>query len=89
MTADEIAKLPTLLDIVNHYLEGERRIEELHESGSFKGLFPTRAYKGIFEPLRMDDGTHILMPLSPHSILTIEGRTVITRIVALRFIAKG
>lgn len=65
MTADEIAKLPTLLDIVNHYLEGERRIEELHESGSFKGLFPTRAYKGIFEPLRMDDGTHILMPLSP------------------------
>jgi len=65
MTADEIAKLPTLLDIVNHYLEGERRIEELHETGDFKGLFPTRAYKGMFEPLRMEDGTHILMPLSP------------------------
>ncbi len=65
MTADEIAKLPTLLDIVNHYLEGERRIEELHEAGDFKGLFPTRAYKGMFEPMRMEDGTHILMPLSP------------------------
>ena len=65
LTADEVAKLPTLLDIVNHYLEGERQIEELHESGDFKGLFPTRAYKGMFEPMRMEDGTHILMPLSP------------------------
>lgn len=65
MTADEIAKLPTLLDIVNHYLEGERRIEEMHENSDFKGLFPTREYKGMFEPMRMEDGTHILMPLSP------------------------
>lgn len=65
MTADEIAKLPTLLDIVNHYLEGERRIEEMHENSDFKGLFPMRAYKGMFEPMRMEDGTHILMPLSP------------------------
>lgn len=65
MTKEEIAKLPTLLDIVNHYLEGERRIEEMHENSDFKGLFPTRAYKGMFEPMRMEDGTHILMPLSP------------------------
>lgn len=65
LTSDEIAKLPTLLDIVNHYLAGEQRIEEMHENGDFKGLFPTRAYKGMFEPMRMEDGTHILMPLSP------------------------
>lgn len=65
MTNEEIAKLPTLLDIVNHYLEGEQHIEEVHESSSFKGMFPTRGYKGLFEPIRMEDGTHILMPLSP------------------------
>lgn len=65
MTKEEIAKLPTLLDIVNHYLDGERRIEEGHEKTPFKGLFPTRAYKGMFEPMLMEDGTHILMPLSP------------------------
>ena len=65
MSNEEIAKLPTLLDIVNHYLEGEQHIEEVHESSSFKGLFPTRDYKGLFEPIRMEDGKHILMPLSP------------------------
>lgn len=65
MTKEEIAKLPTLLDIVNHYLEGEQRIEKLQENSPFKGLFPTRAYKGMFETMLMDDGTHILMPLSP------------------------
>lgn len=65
LTKEEILKLPTLIDIVNHYLEGERQIEQQHESGPFKGLFPTQAYKGMFEPMRMEDGTHILMPLSP------------------------
>ena len=65
MTQEEIAKLPTLLDIVNHYLEGERRLEYLHENGLFKGLFPTQRHKGLYEPMLMPDGTHILMPLSP------------------------
>ena len=65
LSKEEVAKLPTLLDIVNHYLEGEQRIEQQHESGPFKGLFPTQAYKGMFESLCMEDGTHILMPLSP------------------------
>ena len=64
-TKEELAQMPTLLDIVNHYLDGEQRIEELHEAGDFKGLFPTRSHKGLFEPMRMEDGTHILMPLSP------------------------
>lgn len=65
MTKDEIAKLPTLLDIVNHYLEGERRMEERVKNTVFQGVFPTQAHKGLFEPLTMADGTHILMPLSP------------------------
>lgn len=76
MTKEEIAKLPTLLDIVNHYLEGEKRIEELHESGHFKGLFPTHAYKGMFEPLLMDDGTHILLPLSPAQHSYYRGESI-------------
>lgn len=65
MTKEEIAKLPTLLDIVNHYLEGERRIEQWQERGLFKGMFPTWQHKGLYEPVQMPDGTHVLMPLSP------------------------
>lgn len=65
MTKDEIAKLPTLLDIVNHYLEGERRMEERVKNTVFQGVFPTQAQKGLFEPMTIEDGTHILLPLSP------------------------
>ncbi len=65
MTQEEISKLPTLLDIVNHYLEGEKTIEERVNNSRYAGLFPTRAHKGMFEPMMMEDGTHILMPLSP------------------------
>ena len=35
-TKEELAQMPTLLDIVNHYLDGEQRIEELHEAGILK-----------------------------------------------------
>ena len=65
MTQEEIAKLPTLLDIVNHYLEGEKAIEERVNNSRYAGLFPTIAHKGRFEPVTMEDGTQILMPLSP------------------------
>ena len=65
MTKEEIAKLPTLLDIVNHYLESERRMEERVKGTVFQGVFPSQAHKGFFEPMTMDDGTQILMPLSP------------------------
>ena len=65
MTQEEIAQLPTLLDIVNHYQDGERRIEEQVLNSRFAGLFPTRAHKGCFEAMTMEDGTKVLMPLSP------------------------
>ena len=65
MTKEEISKLPTLLDIVNHYLEGEKEIENRIKGSVFEGLFPTQAHKGLFEPVLMNDGTHILLPLSP------------------------
>lgn len=65
MTDEEIAKLPILRDIVNHYLAGKREIEERAKNTVFEGLFPTREHKGLYEPMLMQDGTHILMPLSP------------------------
>ena len=65
LTREEIAKLPTLLDLVKHYLEGEWQMEERAKNSVFQGLFPSRVHKGLFEPLTMDDGTQILMPLSP------------------------
>lgn len=65
LTYEEIAKLPTLLDIVNHYLEREKAIEERVNNSRFAGLFPTRSQKGFFEPIMMEDGTYILLPLSP------------------------
>lgn len=65
LTYEEIAKLPTLLDIVNHYLEREKAIEERVNNSRFAGLFSTRSQKGFFEPIMMEDGTYILLPLSP------------------------
>ena len=65
MTQEEISKLPTLLDIVNHYLDGERKMDEQVMNSRFAGLFPTRSQKGCFEAMTMEDGTQILMPLSP------------------------
>lgn len=76
MTDEEIAKLPTLRDVVNHYLAGEREIEERAKNTVFEGLFPTQAHKGLYEPMLMQDGTHILMPLSPaqHSFYRGESK---------------
>lgn len=65
MTKEEIAKLPTLLDILQHYWDGEKQIEERTSQTEFRGLFPTRTHKGYFEPILMEDGLHILLPLSP------------------------
>ena len=65
MTKEEIAKLPTLLDLIDHYLAGEHNMELMTEHSVFKGAFPTHLQKGFYEPLLMEDGTSILFPLSP------------------------
>lgn len=65
MTLEEIAKLPTLKDIVNHYIAGELEIENRVKNTVFGSVFPTKAYKGIYTPMLMPDGIHILLPLSP------------------------
>lgn len=65
MTDEEIAKLPTLRDILDYYLDGERIIEERVKNTRYYGLFPTQAHKGLYEPVLLQDGTHIIMPLSP------------------------
>ncbi|UKK50331.1 FRG domain-containing protein [Prevotella sp. E13-17] len=65
MTKEEIAKLPTLLDLIDYYLAGEHNVELRTELSVFKGAFPTHLQKGFFEPLLMEDGTSILLPLSP------------------------
>ena len=65
MTKEEIAKLPTLLDLIDHYLAGEHNMELKTEHSVFKGAFPTHLQKGFYEPLLMEDGTSILFPLSP------------------------
>ena len=41
MTKEEIAKLPTLLDLIDHYLAGEHNMELMTEHSVFKGAFPT------------------------------------------------
>lgn len=65
MTKEEIAKLPTLLDLIDHYLAGEHNMELMQEQSVFKGAFPTHLQKGFYEPLLMEDETSILLPLSP------------------------
>ena len=65
MTKEEIAKLPTLLDLIDYYLAGEHNMELQTEHSVFKGAFPTHLQKGFYEPLLMEDGTSILLPLSP------------------------
>lgn len=65
MTKEEISELPTLIDIINHYLEGEKQIEHRIKGSRFEGLFPTQVHKGMFEPILMNDGTYIMLPLSP------------------------
>ena len=65
MTLDEIAKLPTLKDVVNHYIAGERKIENRVRNTIFEAVFPTCALKGLYQPVLMHDGKHILLPLSP------------------------
>ena len=65
MTKEEIAKLPTLLDVIDFYFAGEHSMELRTEYSDFKGAFPTHIQKGYFEPLLMEDGTSILLPLSP------------------------
>lgn len=51
MTKEEIAKLPTLLDLIDHYLAGEHNMELKTEHSVFKGAFPTHLQKGFYEPL--------------------------------------
>ena len=65
MTKEEIAKLPTLLDLIDYYLAGEHNMELMTEHSVFKGAFPTHLQKGFYEPLLMEDGTSVLFPLSP------------------------
>lgn len=65
MTKEEIARLPTLLDVIDHYFAGEHNMELRTEHSMFKGTFPTHLQKGFFEPMQFDDGTCILLPLSP------------------------
>lgn len=65
MTKEEIAKLPTLLDVIDYYFAGEHSMELKVEQSVFKGAFPTHLQKGYFEPLLFEDGTSILLPLSP------------------------
>lgn len=65
MTKEEIAKLPTLLDVIDYYFAGEHSMELRTEQSVFHGAFPTHLQKGFFEPLQMEDGTSILLPLSP------------------------
>ena len=65
MTKEEIAKLPTLLDVIDYYFAGEHSMELKTEQSVFKGAFPIHLQKGYFEPLLFEDGTSILLPLSP------------------------
>lgn len=51
----------TLFDILDHYsLEDELWALD---SSAMRCLFPTHWEEGLFEPVRMDDGTNILFPL--------------------------
>lgn len=65
LSKDEIAKLPTLLNIVKRVLDDEQQFGNHINHSRYKGLFPTKVHKGFFEPMQMEDGSYILMPLSP------------------------
>lgn len=62
MTDEEIAKLPTLLDTLEWYLQGRQFFEIRDETSIFKGAFATHYQEGKFEAILMEDGTSILQP---------------------------
>lgn len=62
MTDEEIAKLPTLLDIIEWYLQGRQFFEIRNETSIFKGAFPSHYQDCKFEAIRMEDGYSILQP---------------------------
>lgn len=76
MTKEEIAKLPTLLDLIDYYLAGEYNMELMSEHSVFQGAFPTHLQKGFYEPMQMQDGTSVLMPLSPMQYSFYRGESI-------------
>ena len=75
LNQDEIAKLPTLWDIIKQCLDNEQRFENLINNSRYKGLFPTKEHKGYFEPMQLEDGSYILMPLSPNQFTMFRGES--------------
>ena len=74
MKKTDIGQLPTLMDILNIFWEEERNIEELVEKDpKFMGIYPKRCHKRFFQPIEMEDGTDILMPLSPRQYVFYRG----------------
>lgn len=72
----DIAKLPTLLDVLNHFWEEERKTEELVEKDpKFRYMYPKRCHKRFFQPIEMEDGTDIIVPLSPKQYVFFRGES--------------
>ncbi|MDR0955464.1 MAG: FRG domain-containing protein [Rikenellaceae bacterium] len=59
-----IDKLPTLLDLLNHWAFGEEKGALQVEKSHFKGVFPTHVHQGMFDTVRMPDGYIRLVPMS-------------------------
>lgn len=57
-----INKLPTLLDLINHYALGEEKWAL--DKSPIRLLFPNHFYEGKFEAITMADGMARLVPLS-------------------------
>lgn len=76
MNSFEIAQLPTLFDILNNFWDEERKSEELVERDPrFRDMYPKRCHKRFFQPIKMEDGTDILMPLSPKQYTFYRGES--------------
>jgi hypothetical protein len=59
-----IDKLPTLLDLLNHWAFGEEKWALQMERSHFKGAFPTHDHQGMFDTVGEPDGYTRLVPMS-------------------------
>lgn len=75
MTNEELAKLPTLLDVIDELFASEHSMELHKQNSEFNGLFPTHMQKGYFQPFKMNDGKDILLPLTPVDFTYYRGES--------------
>lgn len=76
MTKKEISELPTLCDVIELCCHEEYLADKaIINNPKFRYFLPTHEVKGYYQPVRMKDGKHILMPLSPSQFVFYRGQS--------------